>query len=205
MNLRVAIDGYDGSGKSTLINLLMRDYADKYVTYVEHLLPITVSLFKRYSGNTNDYMNTINQEFRVSSYLWESYIRMQLCDLQYQKNDIVFFDRWIYTNLTGKINFGENSDFINFLIASIPRPDILFLIKTSSHNIIKHLKQKDDWMLRSYTEIQIMEECEKFYEGYEKILESSNITYMIIDGNNPLSDMKNVVKDAINELLLEKE
>lgn len=89
-SLKIAIDGFDGAGKSTLIKILREECYNEFLTSVEHLLPITVEIFKKYTNNTNDYLNILSDEFRVVSYLWESFIRLKICEEKYDAKDIVF-------------------------------------------------------------------------------------------------------------------
>ena len=148
----VAVDGFDGSGKTSLIRNLSHLYSNDHIsTFTERLLPLSVNLFKRYTNGTNDYMRIIPDKYRVSVYLWESYFRLNILISEYNKYDIVFFDRWIYTNLIDYIDFKEESAFIDFLINSIPAPDILLLIQTSPDNVIQRLTHKKDWMLTEYS------------------------------------------------------
>ena len=97
---------------------------------VERLIPSSVELFKKFTNNTQDYVERMSDQFRVTSYLWESYLRLELKKEIYDDTDIVFFDRWIFTNLTKPINFQKDEQIINYLISSIPKPDVVFLIYT---------------------------------------------------------------------------
>ena len=153
--LKIAVDGFDGTGKTTLINKLIQEYKGKYSCLVERLIPSSVALFKTYANNTQEYVERMSDQFRVTSYLWESYIRLELKKEIYDDTDIVFFDRWIFPYLTKPIDFQQDEGIVNYLISSIPKPDILFLIYASEENIIKHLKGKNDWMLAIFTEDQL--------------------------------------------------
>lgn len=186
----VAVDGFDGSGKTTLINEMRRNLteAGKRVA-VERLLPITVGLFKQFTRGTNDYMNIIPDRFRVTAYLWESYCRLILLNETYRNNDYIFFDRWIFTNLVSNIEWGEEADFIEFLIDSIPKPDTVLLVVTDPDIILCRLKAKNDWMLKSYSEKEIIRQAEQFYKGYMKQLEMRSIEYHIINGDGSKAAM----------------
>lgn len=84
----------------------------------------------------------------------------------------------------------------------MPSPDLLILLKTSPQNIIDRLKKKDDWMLHFYTEDQIKKDSLNFYQGYEKILQKTNVNYLIVDGNQSLDNLKYIIKNYINQLIL---
>lgn len=197
----VAIDGYDGTGKTTLINLLLDDYKENYSVSVERLLPITISLFKKYTKDTNDYLYTIDEKFRIISYLWESYIRLNLHEKYYSQNDIVFFDRWIFTNLTKKMDFGVNNGIVKYLIDSIPKPELLILIKMDFENIMSHLQKKEDWMLSFFSKDEIKTNIRGFYEGYENYLDKKILNYLVVDGNKEIHQVKKEIKKYIDLLL----
>ena len=76
--LKIAVDGFDGTGKTTLINKLVQDYKGEYSLLVERLIPSSVELFKKFANNTQDYVERMSDQFRVTSYLWESYLRLEL-------------------------------------------------------------------------------------------------------------------------------
>ena len=177
--LKIAVDGFDGTGKTTLINKLVQDYKGEYSLLVERLIPSSVELFKKFANNTQDYVERMSDQFRVTSYLWESYLRLELKKEIYDDTDIVFFDRWIFTNLTKPINFQKDEQIINYLISSIPKPDVVFLIYTSEENIIKHLKEKNDWMLTTFTEEEILSKIHKFYNTYEELLKKYFFNYIV--------------------------
>lgn len=88
--LKIAVDGFDGTGKTTLINKLVQDYEGEYSSLVERLIPSSVELFKKFANNTQDYAERMSDQFRVTSYLWESYLRLELKKEIYDGTDIVF-------------------------------------------------------------------------------------------------------------------
>lgn len=199
--LKIAVDGFDGTGKTTLINKLVQDYKGEYSLLVERLIPSSVELFKKFANNTQDYVERMSDQFRVTSYLWESYLRLELKKEIYDDTDIVFFDRWIFTNLTKPINFQKDEQIINYLILSIPKPDVVFLIYTSEENIIKHLKEKNDWMLTTFTEEEILSKIHKFYNTYEELLKKYFFNYIVLDGNTAIEAMKIIMKREIDNLM----
>ena len=163
--------------------------------------PSSVELFKKFANNTQDYAERMSDQFRVTSYLWESYLRLELKKEIYDGTDIVFFDRWIFTNLTKPINFQKDKQIINYLISSIPKPDIVFFIYTSEENIIKHLKEKNDWMLMMFTEEKILSKIHEFYNTYEELLKKFSFNYIVLDGNTSIEDMKTIMKMEIDNLM----
>ena len=199
--LKIAVDGFDGTGKTTLINKLIQEYKGKYSCLVERLIPSSVALFKTYANNTQEYVERMSDQFRVTSYLWESYIRLELKKEIYDDTDIVFFDRWIFPYLTKPIDFQQDEGIVNYLISSIPKPDILFLIYASEENIIKHLKGKNDWMLAIFTEDQLRFKIREFYNEYEKLLRKFSLNYLVLDGNSTIDALHIIMKSELENLM----
>jgi thymidylate kinase len=199
--VRIAVDGFDGTGKTTLINKLVQDYEGKYSALVERLIPSSVELFKKFANNTQGYADKMTDQFRVTSYLWESYLRLELKKEIYDDIDIVFFDRWIFTNLTKPINFQKDEQIVSYLISSIPKPDLVFFIYASEDNIIKHLKEKDDWMLAMYSEEEILVKIHEFYKMYEELLKKYSFNYVVLDGNDSIESINRIMKNEIDNLI----
>ena len=199
--VRIAFDGFDGTGKTTLINKLVQDYEGTYSALVERLIPSSVELFKKFANNTQGYADKMTDQFRVTSYLWESYLRLELKKEIYDQIDIVFFDRWIFTNLTKPINFQKDEQIVSYVISSIPKPDLVFFIYTSEDNIIKHLKEKDDWMLTMYTEDEILVKMHEFYKMYEELLKKYSFNYVVLDGNDSIESINRIMKNEIDNLI----
>ncbi len=200
-NIQIAIDGFDGTGKTTLINSMIDRYSDSYTTSVERLIPTSVALFKRYANNTRNYVYKMSDQFRVMSYLWESYLRLELNKNIYEDPDLVFFDRWIFTNLTIPIDFGVDKSVVSHLIATIPKPDVLFLVTMNEKKIIENLNKKNDWMLSFYERDDLLERIKLFYEMYEKHLVSYEIPFVKIDGNHPIEVVEQQLACEMDKLL----
>lgn len=201
LKLKIAVDGFDGTGKTSLINKLVHEYEEKYSSLIERLIPSSVELFKKFANNTQNYSKDMSDQFRVIAYLWESYLRLELKKEVYDKTDMVFFDRWIFTNLTKPIDFKKDEKIVNYLISSMPKPDITFLIYSSEENIIKHLKEKNDWMLITYKEEEIIYRIHEFYNAYEELLKKFGINYIVIDGNTSIELMNTIMKREIDNLI----
>ena len=201
INLKIAVDGYDGTGKTSIINYLVDHYSEVYSCSVERLIPSSVALFKSFAGNTRDYMNMMSNEFRISSYLWESYFRLLWDKERYENPSIVLFDRWIFTYMTCEYDFAENRDIVSHLISTIPKPDLLILLEMTDDNIISNLRKKDDWMLSYYDEDEIKKLIYRFYDNYEKFLNVYNIPYVRINANGCLNSVEEKVKCEIDRLI----
>lgn len=201
LSLKIAVDGFDGTGKTTLIKSMVQKYGKDYSTLVERLIPSSVSLFKGYANNTHNYIQCMSDQFRVSAYLWESYLRLELKKELYENTNLVFFDRWIFPNLTKPIDFKQDEEIISYLIASMPKPSILLLITMSEENIIKHLEEKNDWMLSVYREEELIARIHEFYNAYDILLKKFHINYKILDGNLPIKDIETMIESEINNLI----
>lgn len=195
----IAIDGYDCSGKSTVIHALTEYYAGKKIL-VERLLPLSVGIFLEY-GNGHDYYKNIPYEFRVVSYLWETYIRLNLLAEKYSQYDYVFFDRWLFTSYVNekKLDFGPYKDLIAFIKAKVTKPDYLFLIQSDPETILKRLKRKNDWMLHYKNENEIISESTQFYKGYVEQLTTYNVPYRIVQNNTSIETCIDNIIDTLHE------
>ena len=138
----IAFEGLDGCGKSTQINLL-KDYLDS--------LHIKVSVCDWRRGKNIvklvQRMAKSNDTFRRDGSLVFASEFWRICDDQNERikstNEIIIFDRYIYTEIARGIARGLNADWLNMLYNDAPIPNITFFMDCSLPIILNRKKDKD--------------------------------------------------------------
>ena len=160
----IVIDGADGSGKSTQINLLTKKLRNSGFKVKTIHFPHYENFFGGFIGHclTEQYYNFINVHPKIVSVLyaadrWES---SQEIKKYLDKGDVVLLDRYVSANQIhqgGKIaNNKKRAEFIKWLdemeyeVFKIPRPDITFYLSLPLHMIEVLLKERNKKSVRAY-------------------------------------------------------
>jgi dTMP kinase len=153
----IVIDGTDGSGKTTQINLLAEKLkADKFKVKIIHF-PHYENFFGAFIGHclSEQYYNFLNTHPKIVSVLyaadrWES--SEQIKELL-KKGFMVVLDRYVSANQIhqgGKIKSAKKRDsFMKWLdkmeyeIFKIPRPDVTLYLDLPTEIILKLLEKRE--------------------------------------------------------------
>lgn len=162
----IVIDGTDGSGKSTQVNLLFKrlekeGYHVKMVDFPEYYK----NFFGKFIGHclSEQYYKFINVHPKIASVLYAADRFESSSEIKelLKKGYIVLANRYASSNQIhqgGKITSAKKrSDFIKWLdemeyeVFKIPRPDITFYLSLPIDIVLKLLKQRDSSkMKRAY-------------------------------------------------------
>jgi dTMP kinase len=160
----IVIDGTDGSGKSTQIDLLIKRFTKdglkvKYLHFPEYS-----NFFGGFIGHclTEQYYNFINVHPKIVSILygadrWESSIKIKEW---LDKGYVVVLDRYVSANQIhqgGKIkSVKKRAEFIKWLdemeykVFKIPRPDIVLYLSVPLDISLKMMKERNKTSQRNY-------------------------------------------------------
>ena len=169
--------GVDGSGKSTLINLLRKKLKNKFekIKYI-HLRPYIILLDK----------STVQSNPHKSKFTWPMYVnfvRILYWLIVYKfffyffadkRNQIIFFDRYVYDLIVDPIRYKFNLpiQISRLFLKFFPEPDIHIFLNASIKTLLKRKKELSNIELK------------RQIQSYRNILKhKKNIIY--INSENP--------------------
>jgi len=120
-HLIISVDGFDGSGKSTLINSIVSRIGNTAKIKIDRLIPNTSKVL-----NDIEYIDKIipSKDLELSAYTWEAFTKLSLQNVLYCNFDYVFFDRWLFS-FYGRVGyFDQHLEFYENIIRRI-RANIL--------------------------------------------------------------------------------
>lgn len=192
--IKIAIDGFDGTGKTTLINNVTQLLNKGSNITVERLIPSTVAFMKDMENRENVRFPV---EFRLSAYIWETFIRLSLKNVLYKDCDYVFFDRWFFSYF-GRVGYFHNDlEFYECVIKNIEKPNFLFLLKPDYDVVWNNLRKNDDWMVHKYIQSELKCMYDAFYERYEYLVELTSTDCCIIQSTS----LEEVTSQVIAQIL----
>jgi thymidylate kinase len=187
-SLIICFLGPDGSGKSTVIELLKKESSFEEIHYF-HLKPI-------YKKKSSD--KIVENPHRHKTYSpIKSYIKLIFLFFQYNigwlknilplknKSSLVIFDRYYDDILVDykRYRYGGCSFAVNFIRFFIPKPDIYFIL-TADANIINNRKQEVS-----------LEELKRQIKAYRNLADNSK--YINIDANKDPSEIISKITNII--------
>lgn len=191
--MKIAIEGMDGVGKTTIAKIMAEKYGYKYLEKpLEELMNIGVI-----DGRTNlkmicENIYSLNDE-RLKA--WFFGLGNLYSFINYRNEDLIL-DRHFASNY-----FWNGSDrtkeIFRLMIDYISFPDITILLVASTKTRLSRIKQRDK---NDYDLIDI----EKHVYGYDKMisfLEEFNIPYTIVDTDDKSIDE---VLELVDEIIINK-
>lgn len=131
----IVFEGSDGSGKSTQIDILYQMLNKKNnvvkISYIKS--KIISNLLLKFKWNNVDALSF--------TYLYLAALTHEINKVIYNSDDIIIFDRYIYTILAKFKEKGGNDSFINTIIDLYPKPDIIIYIDTPVEICIKRKEE----------------------------------------------------------------
>lgn len=172
--MKIAIEGMDGVGKSTIAKMICDEYGYKFVEK-----PI-VELFET-DGCTNNISQTLSKIYGLDSDIVKAWFFGLGNIYTYQKheNEDLVIDRHFISNYFWNGSIKSNPVF-KAMIDLIGTPDITVLLYASPETRIERIKQRDK------NDKDLSDE-EKQVFGYDKMInfaEEFNIPYVLINTEN---------------------
>lgn len=194
MGKYIAIEGIDGSGKTTICDILVKELKNsiliKEPSYNE------IGKFIRNSlENKEEYM----KDFLISTLLFFAdriYLKKEIRKLK-EKYDYIISDRCFLSTYTYQNALIKNKEekkkfnkIFNFLLQNIEIPDAIIILDVDVDVAVKRLKEKKKSI---YEEKNFLEKVLENYRNFK--LELKNI--YLIDANRSIEEVKNDVIKVI--------
>lgn len=161
----IVLEGLDGAGKSTQIEILKKYFEEKQLTYVYIHFPnyghneaseVIASYLKGDYGNIND----VNPIFIANMYAMDRFLYLPELQKHLESVDIVLLDRYVFSNMAyqgGKYDTEAQTQIIQdwieefeFGFLELPYPDLNIFLDVPTSYIEKRLKEKRDGEDRRY-------------------------------------------------------
>ena len=161
----IVLEGLDGSGKSTQIEIIKEYFKEKNLTYAYVHFPIyghneASSVIAAYLRGEYGDINKVDPIFVANMYAMDRFLYLPELKKQILENDVVLLDRYVFSNMAyqgAKHNNVSQSkimrDWINefeFGFLELPYPDINIFFDVPIETIEKRLLEKRDGNDREY-------------------------------------------------------
>jgi len=206
--LLIVIEGTDGAGKSTQVNML-----SKYIK--DRSFGCTVSEWKTsrlISGVINDAKerNMLNTTTYSLLYAADYADRLENEIIPALKAGfVVLMDRYIYTAYVRDSVRGHDIKWVKELYSFAPQPDLVFYLNVPTHTLIKRLIAKNGVLdyFESGRDIGLSTDIYKSFEIYQKrCLEEykqlkDECGFIEIDGEKSIDEIHSLIKTKVQKLL----
>lgn len=206
--LLIVIEGTDGSGKSTQVNMLSKYIKDKSYG-------CTVSQWKTsrlISGVINEAKerNMLNTTTFSLLYAADYTDRLENEIIPALKAGfVVLMDRYIYTAYVRDSVRGHDINWVKNLYSYAPKPDLVFYLNVPEQDLIKRLIAKNGALdyFESGRDIGLSTDIYNSFEIYQKrCLEeykklSKEYNFIELDGTMDKNEIHEAIKSKVQELL----
>ena len=206
--LLIVIEGTDGSGKSTQVNML-----SKYIK--DRCFGCTVSQWKTsrlISGVINEAKerNMLNTTTFSLLYAADYTDRLENEIIPALKAGfVVLMDRYIYTAYVRDSVRGHNINWVKNLYSFAPKPDLVFYLNVPEQDLIKRLIAKNGVLdyFESGRDIGLSMDIYNSFEIYQKrCLDeykklSKEYGFIELDGSKTKDEIHNTIKENVEKLL----
>ena len=205
--LLIVIEGTDGSGKSTQLELLKKSIQDKsYGVMVSEWK--TSRLIANVIDDAKD-RNLLNATTYSLLYAADFADRLENQIIPALKSGfIVLLDRYFYTALARDVVRGQNIEWVKNLYEYAPEPDLVFYLDMPVDVLLKRIIGTTGLdFYESGRDVGFSTDFYKSFEIYQnKCLEQYNkmkdiYNFISIDGTKSIQDLHKIMKDEVQKLL----
>ncbi|MBP6738837.1 MAG: deoxynucleoside kinase [Leptospiraceae bacterium] len=179
----ITVEGFDGSGKSSIAKLISEKYSYKY-------LKTPMNAFSRAREHFDD---TVELLERLSFYLGSCLSASLEIEKELDSNRLIVLDRYFYSTIAyHQAKLGYIPKAINNILPFLQKPDLILYIKTNFQLTIERLNLRG---LSMNDKLFLNEEhYDKIHLNY---LNSFNVKYFIVDNTKDIQ----CAEETINLLL----
>ncbi|MBX6381651.1 MAG: hypothetical protein IRZ07_01560 [Microbispora sp.] len=148
--MRVAAEGIDGVGKSTVLAHVRRLLAQRHSVLVDTMAPVTLGLLKGFGrdvlGAPQAYWTAVSRRTKTQVFLTEGVVRAEYLRDHHNSFDVVLYDRWWQTYLAYSDGDDEFDGRCRFLRDRLPALDVVFLFRGDPAVCADRLIADGDWL-----------------------------------------------------------
>ncbi|WP_406451875.1 AAA family ATPase [Streptomyces sp. NBC_00876] len=185
----VAVEGVDGSGKSTLVENLRKSLRGSARVEVARPARAMTAAFQEMAetGRAESvlYQDRIPADFRHGTYLLETVVQFRYCRERFERADVVLFDRWFQTWDVYCEEIVEHRDWMERLAASAPRPDLLLWVRVDPELACRRLVERQDRWARIYSPAALLDKITRLTGRYETVMKETGADLVVLDGAQP--------------------
>ena len=198
----VTFEGIDSSGKTTQIDLLKKEFAnrrDVVFTSNPGETQLGKELRKILLHKVDLKLSEVNEMFLFFTGIHDNYEKIILPAIS--QNKAVLCDRY-YDSTIAYQGFGRHLDINKIFklveVASLPEPKLTFLFRIDFEVFLERSVQKS-------SKDKIESSKSQFYksviEGYDELAKIYKTRYVILDGAKPIDELNNEVKQVLKDRL----
>jgi thymidylate kinase len=197
----IAVEGVDGSGKSTLVENLRKHLAQRSAVLVARPARAMTAAFQQVAekGRPDSvlYQDHIPPDFRHGTYIMETAAHFRYAREEFERQDYVLFDRWTQTWQVYCGDVTEHAEWMGQIAGTIPRPDVLLWVRADPELACRRLVARQDRWARILTADQLRAKITGLTERYEAVMARTAPRPVVIDGSLPAD---RVLQEALTHL-----
>jgi thymidylate kinase len=197
----IAVEGIDGSGKSTLIRSLERELSGSMVS---RPCRKTVDAFRSMVESPADrailYQHLLPDPFRAAAYHFEASVQFRYLHDEYSAHDVVIFDRWFQTwdVYCGPVD--EHHEHFRSLRDRLPVPDVLFHVEVDPGTAYDRLVARQDRWLLAYSPAELRAKITALGERYREVM-AREPGVVVLDGTQSAEKVLASALDSVRSRL----
>ena len=205
--LLIVIEGTDGSGKSTQLNLLKKAIQDKsYGVMVSEWKTSRLIADVIDDAKERNLLNATTYSLLYAADFADRLANQIIPALK--SGFIVLLDRYFYTALARDVVRGQNIEWVKNLYEYAPEPDLVFYLDMPVDVLLKRIIGTTG--LNYYESGRDVGFSTDFYKSFEiyqnKCLEQYNemkseYNFISIDGTKPVGEIHKIMNDEVQKLL----